>query len=333
MWKGVLTISIAMAVHLTAAQEAETSPEVYSAPPNDECVVDFKKLTDAIRRVVVLEESALSSKYQLLLIESLPPTLGQENRLCAYTRASSVDSVYGTEVSNAKTQTERFTPVGESSENWDLLQINGAPPSVEELEIYELQEVAAVRELRPPPWQLEQELPMHHLMEANLMSDQTTVVYDGGFNATPQEMWPDAEEQTSDQELEFNLTVIVDAKQGSLLRYYVELQAPIEFNEISRLDRYEVDYQWEHDEAVGDSILKHSRVFVQGRSYLSDFRTETTSTTSAFYCPSERPEVDQVEPPPCMEGLIGEPVDTVPNELESTLLEPSGLRSHDTLGP
>ena len=44
MWKGVLVISIAMAVRLTAAQEVETSPEVSSAPVNEECVVDFTKV-------------------------------------------------------------------------------------------------------------------------------------------------------------------------------------------------------------------------------------------------------------------------------------------------
>lgn len=267
---------------------------------SESCGIQFEELTDAVSRLERLEETDMLPKHKLLLLDALPPTLMQSPPLCAYTLTSDSFVSQGSNESQEFRTLERFTPLGEATQQWSLLRINGQSPTNQDLDLYEMDQNAKIREVRTAPWQLEREMPLHVLKVAATPLAQQKVVFSGHFNFSPQQ----------DLDIgEFEVTLIVDEVNRRLERYSIALQTPIQPNLLSSLSQYELTQDWVFNKAVGRLVQSRTYYRIAGGMGETQFWSQATSTTSEFYCPTETIEVALNTVDPCSTEMVLEPIE------------------------
>ena len=278
------------------AQEIEGNEHESS----ETCSVRFEELTDAISRLQKLDETDMLPEHKLLLLDALPPTQMQSPPLCAYTLSSDSLVSQGSTESQEFRTVERFTPLGEATQQWSLLRINGQSPTNQDLDLYEMDQNAKIREVRTAPWQLEREVPLHVLKVATAPEVQQKVVFTGHFNFSPQQ----------DLDIgEFEVTLIVDEANRRLERYSIALQTPIQPNLLSSLSQYELTQDWVFNEAVNRVVRSRTYYRIAGGMGDKRFWSQATSTTSEFYCPTETIEAALNSGDPCSSEMVLEPID------------------------
>lgn len=242
----------------------------------------------------MLESSELSAQHKLLLIDALPPLHPHEPPLCAYTLTNDTYVSEDLKTEQKFRTTERFTPVGESTQRWSLLRINGRSPTNQDLDLYELDQNARIREVRVAPWQLERNLPLHTLTVAAIPTDLQRVIFSGKFDFKP------------DKELEageFEVTLIVNLNSRRMEKYAISLQSPIQPNQLSAVSQYELSQDWDFNDAVNRLVRTKTYYKIAGGISDKRFWSEATIVASEFYCPAETPEQDEDVTNPCLEHV------------------------------
>lgn len=275
---------------------------------SESCGIRFEELADAISRLEKLDETDMLPKHKLLLLDALPPTQMQSPPLCAYTLTSDSIVSQGLNESQEFRTVERFTPLGEATQQWSLLRINGQSPTNQDLDLYEMDQNAKIREVRTAPWQLEREVPLHVLKVTASPEVQQKVVFTGHFNFSPQQ----------DLDIgEFEVTLIVDEVNRKLERYSIALQTPIQPNLLSSLSQYELTQDWVFNEAVNRVVLSRTYYRIAGGMGDKRFWSQATNTTSEFYCPTETIEAVLSTEVPCSSEMVFEPIELeygIPND-------------------
>lgn len=264
------------------------------------CGIRFEELADAILRLEKLDETDMLPKHKLLLLDALPPTQMQSPLLCAYTLTSDSLVSQGLNESQEFRTVERFTPLGEATQQWSLLRINGQSPTNQDLDLYEMDQNARIREVRTAPWRLERALPLHVLKVVTAPEVQQKVVYTGHFNFSPQQ----------DLDIgEFEVTLVVDEVNRRLERYSIALQTPIQPNLLSSLSQYELTQDWVFNKAVNRIVRSRTYYRIAGGMGDERFWSQATSTTSEFYCPTETLEAEFNAEDPCTSEIVLEPIE------------------------
>ena len=280
---------------------------------SESCGIQFEELADDISRLEKLDETDMLPEHKLLLLDALPPTQMQSPMLCAYTLTSDSLLSQGLTENQEFRTVERFTPLGEATQQWSLLRINGQSPTNQDLDLYEMDQNAKIREVRTAPWQLEREVPLHELTVALAPEVQQRVVFTGHFNFSPQQ----------DLDIgEFEVTVIVDEVNRRLERYSIALQTPIQPNLLSSLSQYELTQDWEFHEAVNRVVRTRTYYRIAGGMGDKRFWSQATSTTSEFYCPTETIEAALNSIDPCSSEMVLEPIEFELGTSDDEVLEP-----------
>ena len=256
------------------------------------CVIDFEMMRGAVQVLEALDRTTLTHEQKLLLLDALPFANEGSTPLCAFTLHETLTFQVSQSEPFVEHRVERFTPAGQGSQNWSLLDKNGRTPSNEDLDFYEIESNIKHRSLRRFPWELDLQIPWDTLHVEPTLENRREMIFAGHLKY--------GKNDSVSESHHFDIHLLIDVKSRQLQRLVLTLNEPVEPNALYRVDNYEIWQDWEFNAEVKRSIRKQSRLRIRGQSSTSNFMSESALRIDTFYCPRDENESGE-DSNPCFE--------------------------------